>query len=167
MFKSNIISLLTILVITSCNFKQKESNITDEKTEIEQKTITTEINKDNNSTPKYFICYKNDTNPDMEISIGFNKDTEAISVKYKGQKEAIKLVKTKESFDKGGAHPTIETYYNEIFEKKENGVYKLTHSGIWDYAEYTRKKDGKKFTFTINHELTIEGGSEYRNTPCF
>ena len=102
----------------------------------------------------------------MAIAISFDEMDKALSVKYKGQKESMLLTYLKEATQEGGAYPTIETYYSEMIEGKENGVYKLTHSGNWDYAEYTRKKDGKKYIFTIDHELTIVGDG-YRTTPCF
>ncbi|MBK7410035.1 MAG: hypothetical protein IPL49_20460 [Saprospirales bacterium] len=114
---------------------------------------------------KYFICYTSDSNPNLAISIGFDADEKAIKVRYKGQEESMDLSFFKEDFQEGGAHPNIETYYTELYKGEKNGVYKLTHSGIWDYAEYTRK-DGKKFNFTIDHELSIENDG-YRTTPCF
>ena len=116
--------------------------------------------------PQYYICYTSDANANMAITISFTEDGKALKVKYKGQKESMALSYLREDFDKGETYPTIETYYKEMYKGKENGEYKLTHSGNWDYAVYTRSKDGKKFNFTIDHELTIEN-DEYRNTPCF
>lgn len=113
-----------------------------------------------------YICYNNDKTPSMQISISFDKEGRAIAVKYKGQTESMPLQYLKEKYLEGGAHPTIEEYYQEMYNGKKNGEYKLTHSGVWDYAEYTRAKDAKKFSFTINHDLSIENDG-YRTTPCF
>lgn len=113
----------------------------------------------------YYICYKQDDGK-MAMSISFDAEGNAISVKYKGQTQDMKLTKTRDNYIEGGAHPTIELFYDEILAGKVNGSYKLTHSGNWDYAEYTRNKDGKKFNFTIDHDLSIEGDS-YRTTACF
>lgn len=114
----------------------------------------------------HYICYNNDKTPSMQIAISFNKEGRATAVKYKGQTEAMPLQYLKEAYLEGGAHPTIEEYYQEMYNGKKNGEYKLTHSGVWDYAEYTRAKDSKKFNFTINHDLSIENDG-YRTTPCF
>ncbi|WP_160113989.1 hypothetical protein [Aquimarina sp. AU119] len=119
-----------------------------------------------NGIMHHFICYTSDDNPDLAISISFDENANALQVQYKGQKESMTLSYIKEDFDKGGAYPTTRTYYTELYNGKENGVYKLTHAGLWDYAEYTRNKDGKKFNFTINHELSIQN-DDYRTSPCF
>ncbi len=113
-----------------------------------------------------YICYKCDAKPSLEISIQFNAKEKATNVKYKGQSSSMALIYLREKYHEGGAHPTIDTYYKEMYKGKKTGMYKLTHSGIWDYVEYTRGKDGKKFNFTINHETSIDGGG-YRTTPCF
>lgn len=177
-----IISFFTLALLFSCDPKNtRQSNskkdqidtskeasaITDDKL-LQNDTFTKRIPDSQvvKKMPDHFICYKSDNNSNLAISISFDKDGKALNVKYKGQEESIDLSFKKEEYLEGGAHPTIETYYSEIYEGKENGVYKLTHSGVWDYAEYTRSKDGKKFNFTINHELTIENDG-YRTTPCF
>ncbi len=110
----------------------------------------------------HYICYSNNERKDKKIWVGFNKDDIALKVKYEGQDQAIELVYSKNEYKEGGAHPTINTYYDEIYRGEVNGVYKMTHSGIWDYVEYTRGKDGKTFKFTIEHEL-----DPYGKQPCF
>lgn len=116
--------------------------------------------------PSYYICYRNDDKADMMMSISFDEEGKAQAVKYKGQEESIPLFYQREVMEQGGANPTIETYYIEMLNGQKNGVYKLTHSGIWDYAEYTRGKDGKVFNFTIDHDSSVEGDS-YTKKPCF
>jgi len=172
-----ILSMLTLALIFACDPNGKET--TNDKSQIDTTAIipaekipsqqdqkTEPQPNDADDEPQYFICYKGDANPALEISISFDKEEKALKVKYKGQNEAMNLSFVKEDYLEGGAHPTIETYYSEIYEGKENGVYKLSHSGNWDYAEYTRSKDGKKFNFTIDHDLSI-GNDGYRTTPCF
>ena len=116
--------------------------------------------------PNHFICYSADNDSNLALSISFDREGRALQAKYRGQKESIDLVFQDEIMHEGGAHPSIETFYTEMYNGKKNGDYKLTHSGIWDYVEYTRGKDGKKFLFTIDHEMTVQG-DEFRNTPCF
>ena len=64
--------------------------------------------------------------------------------------------------NEGGPYPVLAEYYNEIYEEKVNGVYKLTKSGNWYYAEYTRKSDNKKFNFTIDIKA-----NNFSDSPCF
>ena len=54
--------------------------------------------------------------------------------------------------NEGGAYPVLAEYYNEIYEEEVNGVYKLTKSGNWYYAAYTRKSDNKQQKFTIDNK---------------
>ena len=46
-------------------------------------------------------------------------------------------------------------------------LYEFEFDGNWVYVYYTRKKDGKKFTYTIDNELSTYEGNPYRNTACF
>jgi hypothetical protein len=64
--------------------------------------------------------------------------------------------------NKGGPYPVLAEYYNEIYEEEVNGIYKLTKSGNWYYAEYTRKSDNKVFNFTIDIEA-----NNFSDSPCF
>lgn len=110
----------------------------------------------------HYICYSNDNRKEKKIWVGFNKNDIALKLKYEGQDESIELEYLKNEYQKGGAYPTIRTYYNEIYGGQVNGVYKTTHSGNWDYVEYTRGKDNKVFKFTIDHKL-----NPYGSIPCF
>ena len=62
----------------------------------------------------------------------------------------------------GGGYRVVGEYYNEMYEEEVNGVYKLTKSGNWYYAEYTRNSDNKQFNFTIDHEA-----NNFSDRPCF
>lgn len=108
-----------------------------------------------------YICYNSDDN-NSKIWVGFNDSEKATRIKYLGQQESIELQHTKQDFLKGGAYPTIIDYYNEIYNGKVNGTYKLTKSGIWYYVTYTRGKDGKEFKYTIDQNLT-----PFSSKPCF
>lgn len=110
----------------------------------------------------YYICYSNNTIKSQKIWISFDEKNQAVEIKYKGQTDSIKLNFDKEEYMEGGAHPTIIKYYNEIYNGKINGQYKLTHSGNWDYVKYIRAKDGKEYNFTIDHHL-----NPYGSKPCF
>ena len=116
---------------------------------------------------EWYICFNQDNNGKMAISAAFGgKNGYLLYLKYKGQKDSIRIKFVKEKVYMGGAHPTIDQTYNEIFNNKITGTYTYTHSGIWDYLQYKRKKDGKVFDFTINHDETY-GDKEYREVPCY
>ncbi len=171
-----ITSLFFILIlITSCKKTDKKVTETSDKTEqINYKNQPPQLEsmpKENNDATEdigappivdYFICYKNNKNPKMLIWISFTNKGKAIELKYKGQKDTIPLEFEKKESTKGGAYPIVYEYYNEILDNKINGKYLLTHSGNWDYVEYTRGKDGKIFKFTIVHDA-----NPYGKEPCF
>jgi hypothetical protein len=114
----------------------------------------------------YFICYEGDEESGLAISINFNKAGRALGVMYRGQTDLMRLAFVSETMETKGSYPTTKTTYNELYEGKVNGTYLLTHSGNWDYATYTRGRDGAEFTFTIDHDLSIDGGG-YRINPCY
>ena len=94
------------------------------------------------------------------IRVSFAEDSKALQVNYKGSTEVIDLVFDKEEFAEGTANST--SHYNEMYDGKVNGIYKLTHAGNWDYVEYIREKDGEVFKFTIAHNA-----NPYGKSPCF
>lgn len=110
------------------------------------------------------MCFNNDKNTSIQISIYFNAEGTAQNVKYKGQTKWIDLifVKTTEE-NQGGAYPVISDLYSEIYNGKKSGTYKITKSGIWYYVEYRRKKDNKKFNFTKKEETL----NKRLTKPCF
>lgn len=135
--------------------------------EVKTSIDSMEIKKDTSSihhskVPDHYICFTNDKNTSRRIWVSFTKDNIAIEIKYEGQTEGIELKFTHEEYIEGGTHPTIINYYDEIYNGTINGRYKLTHSGIWDYLEYTRGRDSKTFNFTIDHNA-----DPYGKTPCF
>jgi len=121
-----------------------------------------QVKKTTDNSSRYYICYNEDNDSSLKLSIEFDNGR-AISVKYKGMNSSMDLIFIKqENENTGGAYPVLASYYKEIYKEKVNGEYKLTHSGSWDYAEYTRGKDSKKFNFTINHN-----SNSYSSTPCY
>ena len=113
----------------------------------------------------YFICYTENNGASPDLMIAFRDDGKALYAKYAGMKSILDLRLEKENMETGGAYPVGEDHYTELDMNKENGTYVLTHSGNWDYAEYTRGKDGKVFNFTINHDKSV-GGDGYVMEPC-
>ena len=113
--------------------------------------------------PNYFICYNENDNKDLKIWIGFDEKSNASKVKYKGMNLEMDLVFVKElNENPDGPYPVLVEYYNEIYQEKVNGIYKLTKSGNWYYAVYTRGSDNKQFSFTIDNE-----SNNFGKTPCF
>ena len=125
-----------------------------------QAQVTTVASSD---TVSYYICYNEDNGSSLNLSIGFNNKGRALSVKYKGMNSSMDLIFIRvENENPGGPYPVLVKYYNEMYQEKVNGEYRLTHSGNWDYVEYIRGKDSKKFNFTIDHN-----SNSYSYTPCF
>lgn len=164
-----ILTLLCLFAIVSCADKKKNTEVKETKvTSLDTivKNDSSALENELNAIPHHYICYTHDDDTSLQLFIAFNASSNALFVKYKGQKDSIPLINVKEDFQNGGAYPTITQFYDEMLAGEKNGTYELTHSGNWDYAKYTRKKDGKIFRFTINHELTIQKDN-YRLTPCF
>ena len=109
----------------------------------------------------HYICFNGDDNS-MVIWVSYSREEKALEVKYKGQDKAMQLVHTKGDSRFPGAYVVSDDYYKEMVDGKENGQYKITHSGIWDYVEYKRGTDGKIFRFTIDHNA-----NPYGKEPCF
>ena len=118
---------------------------------------------DSSDTVSYYICYNEDNGSILNLSIGFNNKGRALNVKYKGMNSSMDLIFIRvENENPGGPYPVLVKYYNEMYQDKVNGEYRLTHSGNWDYEEYTRGKDSRKFNFTIDHN-----SNSYSYNPCF
>ena len=128
---------------------------TDDKKDLSE---VTEVPENKNVKIESYICLTNNKEKSKRIWVGFDENGKAAQVKYEGQKEAIQLVFDREEFNERNRY----SYYNEMYKGKVNGRYKLTHSGIWDYIDYTRGKDGKEFSFTIDHDA-----NPYGKEPCF
>ena len=157
--------LFFVLLFIGCNSNEEIKTPKSQKPKTEVKTVADKKANQNSKKIDHYICYNNNEDSSKKISIAFNKKMVAQSIKYKTQSQTISLKFIKEDFDKGEAHPVIDTYYSEIIGGKVTGQYKLTHAGIWDYVEYT-SADGKKTQYTIDH-ITSNMGGLYRPVPCF
>ena len=112
--------------------------------------------------PTYYIHYSPDTKKGNDLMIAFTPFGKGLFAKYEGQSRQIELKFTKDQSE----GKNIIQYFDEIVKGEVKGTYKMTHSGNYDYVEYTNKKSGKKYLFTINHDVTIVGDT-YRTTPSF
>ena len=123
-----------------------------------------EINpKSTEKSPNYYICYSENNNKNLQLWIGFDEKSNASKVKYKEMNLHMDLVFVNEvNENPDGPYPVLVEYYNEIYQEKVNGVYKLTKSGNWYLAEYTRGSDNKQFNFTIDNK-----SNNFSKTPCF
>ena len=177
--KSKIIYIacfLSLLLFVNCTETEKKK--TPDTTNIEIETESTlkdtttdtttleDIENAKNNIPYHYICYTNDGKTSIQFSIAFNAASNALFVKYKGQKDSIPLVNVKEDFQEDGAYPTITQFYDEMLNGEKNGTYELTHSGNWDYAKYRPAQKDTVYKFTIDHDASIVGDA-YRKTPCF
>lgn len=118
--------------------------------------------KQENANIENYICYTSDTQKNKKIWISFNNSNKATKIRYKGQSESIPLEYIRNEYIEGGTQPTIIDYYNEIYNGKINGRYKLTKSGNWYYVSYKREKDDKEFNFAIDHNV-----NNFTSIPCF
>ena len=160
---------MSLILVLSC-LEKKENTSTELETGKELKKaysepLKSQIPNDNikeDLVINYYNCYLNDEKSSKKIWISFTENDKAIFIQYMGQTDSIQLIFDREEYIKTGAHPTIIKYYLELYNEKINGMYKLTHSGIWDYVTYTRGKDGQVFNFTIDHN-----SEPYGKKPCF
>ena len=149
------------------NLKISDDNVAEkiENTAIEENIIFQEQTnkKSPEKSPSYYICYTENNNNNLQLWIGFDEKSNASKIKYKGMNLEMDLVFVKElNENPDGPYPVLVEYYNEIYQEKVNGVYKLTKSGNWYYAVYTRGSDNKQFSFTIDNE-----SNNFGKTPCF
>ena len=148
------------LKISDDNAAEKIENAT-----IEENIILEEETnpKSTEKSPNYYICYSENNNNNLQLWIGFDEKSNASKVKYKDMNLHMDLVFVNEvNENPDGPYPVLVEYYNEIYQEKVNGVYKLTKSGNWYYAEYTRESDNKQFNFTIDNK-----SNNFSKTPCF
>ena len=115
-------SLILFFMITCTPQKEKnipELSVVQEKVDTDslQHSLTSSMSKakENEKDTVYenqdhFICYAEDTDSNLAISICFDSNSKALHVKYKGQKEVLQLSFIKEEYLEGGAHPTLESY---------------------------------------------------------
>jgi hypothetical protein len=118
------------------------------------------------SQEKSFRCFECNKNVNLKISVEYVDDT-PISLKYQDNSETILLQKIKGSLKKQNGESSFTESYNEIINGQTLGKYIFTHSGNYDYVQYTGK-DGEKYDFTVNLDDSINpNGDGYRITPCY
>lgn len=112
----------------------------------------------------FYKCFDSDSGGKMKITVKYVNET-AVSVKYKGQKQAIPLNFVKQIVNKEDSDSGLTSLYNEKYNGKVTGKYLITHSGNYDYVEYHRQA-GEVFNFTLNQDLSLVNNS-YRKTACY
>lgn len=124
------------------------------------------------SAQKRFVCFDNDKNSNLKITVCFDEKDKALYVKYKGQRDSIPVIyKSREkSENPGGGIPAY--YWSETYQEKYNGKitgeYVFTNGGPYSLdLYYTRKKDGKEFYFTIPDKEYDDLNGIYKEQPCF
>jgi hypothetical protein len=170
-----LILFLSSIILYSCNqgTVKKDENVNGENPTVSTSPIEKEVIKNTDSTTvvnikdsikanHHYICYTFDNNKDKRIWIEFTEDGKATRLKYQGQKNAIDLDFQDEDSSQNNAYPTTVSTYKEMINGKINGVYTLSHGGVWDYVNYKNATSSKEFNFTIDHEA-----DPYGKTPCF
>lgn len=118
-----------------------------------------------------YACFVNDENRKLQLSVYFDKNNKAAFVKYKGQTATIPLVYSKIKTTKNsGGIPAV--YWAETYNEKYNGVitgqYIFTNAGTRGLdVTYVRKRDGKKFYFSILEGSQDSDNTTFRSRPCF
>ena len=110
-----------------------------------------------------YACFENDKNKNLKISVSFNKNNRATSVKYGGQKDSIRLFYSRIVKVKNDGIPAY--YWAETYLEKDKGKvageYIFTNAGTYQLdVTYLRKRDNKEFYFSI-----IEGKEGVDDPP--
>lgn len=112
----------------------------------------------------YYLCFTGDNNPELCLSIKF-VNNKAIHASYNGNPEGMQMVYLKDTLINLGGPVRIISDYQELYDGKENGFYEITSAGNYTYVKYIRRKDGKKFNFSIDFDRSIVN-DEYTTKPC-
>ena len=155
-----------------------------------QEPAGTEWEVQKNGSELLYACFQDYNNPDLKISVCYDKNIKAKSIdrnlkvkfiKYKGQDEVIPLFfQNRENYDGTGAEiseSSVQRFwsdtYTEKYRGKITGSFTFTNSGFYGLEVYfTRKRDGKEFYFrriagTEDESNGNENGYSFTTTPCF
>jgi len=124
-----------------------------------------DLNK-RNPLDGFFICYDEDLKKELKMSIYFDAQGLANSIKFENSNGWIPLQYNTSELVVDGAMPKTTDQYFSIVDGGKTGLLNLTHAGDWDYAVYTKTIDGKNVNFTINHEESMID-EEYRKDSCY
>lgn len=123
-----------------------------------QKIDCSTFNNDIDVLPSRYICFTSDDQSSGKLMFGLDNNDKPLFAQYKGQEESIELGFVSKDIPSPG-YPTYTLTYEEVIDGKVNGTYAQTHSGNYDYVEYTDSK-GKVFNFTNIFE------ESYVNSSC-
>lgn len=93
-----------------------------------------------------YICFTSDEQNSNNLMFGLDDKGTALFAQYEGQRNIIELDFVSSDFPTPG-YSTYTLTYNEIVDGDINGTYVQTHSGNYDYLEYT-DNEGKVYNFT-------------------
>ncbi|NQY66266.1 MAG: hypothetical protein HRT72_00855 [Flavobacteriales bacterium] len=120
------------------HFAQTADSLTLTPLQVEISTVTNASPHGNTETHHHYICF-NDDQSTKRIWVSYSEDSKPLALKQHGANNPEALVFAIEFFSTGGAHPNITEYYNSFADGKFMGTLKLTHTGNWDYAEFTKR----------------------------
>lgn len=117
-----------------------------------------------------FACFENDIKPNLKISVYFDENNKAKYVKYSGQDETIPLFYLRR--EKNGSLGGHMVYWAETYTEKYRGIitgtYTFTNAGTYGLdVTFKRKKDNRKFYFSIIEGSQDSDNSTFRSKPCF
>ncbi len=112
------------------------------------------------SAQTVYKCFQSDDNPKLALMAKSVNGT-IVSVKYKGQKQAIPLT--------NGHQKAADIDLNELYLEKYNGKitgrYTFTNTPNDETLQYERMKDGKFYYFTLSPSSYVNNA--FRRTPCW
>lgn len=113
------------------------------------------------SAQTVYKCYQSDNNTKLAI-MAKSVDGTVVSVKYRGQKQAIPVRYSEQRTEDSD----LKELYLERYNGKITGRYTFVNTANDETLQYERMKDGKFFYFTLLSDLTYRNNS-YRTTPCW
>lgn len=94
--------------------------------------------------PAYYLVFNENKKREKSILVAFRKDGKALFFEYEGGDRQYPLAFMKD----GMTGNSLVTNYKAGGHRS----FIHTHSGIWDYLELERVKDGKKLSYTLDLE---------------
>ena len=149
-------------------------------------SIGTEWEVQKNESELLYACFQDYNNPDLKISVCFDKNIKAKYfdknlkvkfVKHQEQDEVIPLFfQNRQTYDgNGDTEASVQRFwsdtYTEKYRGKITGSFTFTNSGFYGLEVYfIRKRDGKEFHFRRiegTKDENNENGYGFTTTPCF
>lgn len=136
-----------LLIIIGYVYFSKEKNVTMPQGDVVTETIPGPVETIYDSQVDQYICFSSDNGELDTIMFALDKNDQALWAQYDNREDVINL----EFITGDSPNPGFPTYTLTYDALLSNGVkfgtFVQTHSGVYDYLEFTND-DGEVFTFT-------------------